>query len=100
MVSEEKDYEVINNGEIPVEMLVSAFGTRTIDLFNRDKNLNAQFGIKAYQQIINAYEKAINNPKDRDIFYLKTFVNGLCSYLENHQKDIEAFRRKKLEENN
>ena len=86
MASEEKDYEVVKG--IPLDMLKSGFGTRTEDFI----------GKKAYDKIIDAFERAILNPKDRSLIDLKTFVNGLCAYLENNQADIEAFRRKKFED--
>ena len=88
MASKEKDYEVVK--EIPLDIVHSGFGTRTEDFI----------GKKAYDKIIDSFERAILSPTDRDLFYLRTFVNGLCAYIENNQADIEAFRRKKLKENN
>ena len=80
--------------EIPLDMLNSGFETRTEDFI----------GKKAYDKIIDAFERAILSPTDQDLFYLRTFVNGLCAFIENNQLDIEQYRRqqskKKLKENN
>ena len=67
-------------------------------------NPKNESGESKRRKIIDAFERAILSPTDQDLFYLRTFVNGLCAFIENNQLDIEQYRRqqseKKLKENN